>query len=115
MSMRLFQSQVPTLTASDVKRRGWRGVMRTVGSGGAVVITNHDEPEAVVLSVEVFEQLRERAARSEAHLESDLESLRRRFDERLAALEAPNAGDRLRGVLGTRTRLGGALKAGTTW
>ena len=41
--------QLPTVPASDVKKRGWRGVMRTLVKDGAVVVTNHDEPEAVIL------------------------------------------------------------------
>jgi prevent-host-death family protein len=107
-------SHLSALPASDVKRKGWRGIMRRVGTDGAVVVTNHEEPEAVILSVEAFEHLREQAAQSGARAESDLEALRRRFDERLAALDAPDANARLREVLRTPTRLGGAVKAGTT-
>ncbi|RCS28843.1 hypothetical protein DEO45_14165 [Rhodanobacter denitrificans] len=35
------------IPASDVKKLGWRGVMRDVQKSGRVVATNHDAPEAV--------------------------------------------------------------------
>ncbi len=44
--------------------------------------------------------------------ESALENLRRSFDERLAQLRAPEAGDRLRALIDEPTRLDGMVKAG---
>jgi prevent-host-death family protein len=70
-------SRVP---ASDVKRRGWRGVMRSVSAEGAVVVTNHNQPEAVILSAGAYANLLDRATQAEARVESDLALLRRRFD-----------------------------------
>jgi hypothetical protein len=46
--------------------------------------------------------------------ESALEALRRNFDERLAALRAPDAGDRLRALIDEPTRLDGMVKAGAS-
>ncbi len=43
-----------------------------------------------------------------------LEVLRRSFDERLESLRAPEAGDRLRGLIDEPTRLGGMVKTGET-
>ena len=43
--------------ASDVKKLGWRGVMRQVGRDGAVVVTHHDRPEAVILSTDAYQRL----------------------------------------------------------
>lgn len=81
--------------ASDVKKLGWRGVMKAVARDGQVLVTNHDEPEAVILPVEeyaaILEALRGLAARDEAMLDT----LRRKFDERLACLDAPGAGKKL--------------------
>lgn len=101
--------------ASDVKRKGWRGVMRTVRAEGAVVVTNHEQPEAVILTAEDYASLLERAMQSESRIESDLAALRRRFDQRLAALRTPEAGDRLRQVMRSPARLRGRVKAGTTY
>ncbi len=50
------------------------------------MVTNHNEPEAVILAVEAY--------------------------ERLAALQAPDAGDRLRAVMVAPARGDAALKAG---
>ena len=40
--------QLPRKPVSDVKREGWRGVMRSVDSTGRLLMTNHDQPEAVI-------------------------------------------------------------------
>jgi prevent-host-death family protein len=105
-------SRIP---ASDVKRRGWRGVMRTVREEGVVLVTNHDQPEAVILAAEAYESLLERAKQAESRVESDLALLRRRFDERLAALRRPDAGQRLRTVMRGPARLRGRVKAGKSY
>ena len=103
-----------TVPASDVKRRGWRGVMRTLSAEGAVVITNHNHPEAVILAADAYTLLLERANRADEHLERDLADLRDRFDERLAALRKPDAGQRLRAVMQAPAKLRGKVKAGET-
>ena len=101
------------IAASEVKQRGWRGVMRTVRQKGTVVVTNHSEPEAVILDVERYEALLQAAQRIETRMEADLEALRSRFDERLAVLRSEDAGDRLRAVLRKPARLGGRVRAGS--
>jgi len=103
------------IPASEVKQRGWRGVMRTVRDEGTVVVTNHNEPEAFILGVEQYRTLLEAAGRAGAREEEALESLRRRFDERLAALDKDDAGERLRAVVRRPVKLGGRIKAGTTF
>jgi PHD/YefM family antitoxin component YafN of YafNO toxin-antitoxin module len=100
---------LPRLPASDVKKRGWRGVVRALRSQGVILVTNHDEPEAVILPVQQYAGLVEAA---ESRMASELESLRRRFDERLAALQARKADARLRSVMRGPARLRGAVKAG---
>jgi len=105
-------SRVP---ASDLKRRGWRGVMWTLREEGAVLVTNHDRPEAVILTADAYADLLDRAQRSESRVQSDLALLRRRFDDRLAALATPDAPDRLRSVMQRPARLRGKVKAGKTY
>ena len=100
------------LPASDVKKRGWRGVMRTLGEQGVVVVTNHDEPEAVIIPVKAYAGLLEVVRQAESRAASELDALRLRFDERLARLRAPDAGVRLRSVMRGRARLRGKVKAG---
>ncbi len=106
---------LPKVPASDVKRRGWRGVMRTLREEGVVLVTNHDQPEAVILAAETYENLLERAKQAESRVESDLALLRRRFDERLAALRRPGASQRLRSVMRGPARLRGRVKAGKSY
>jgi PHD/YefM family antitoxin component YafN of YafNO toxin-antitoxin module len=103
---------LPHTSASDVKKLGWRGVMKTIGRSGKVVVTNHNEAEAVILSIEeygaIMQALRDAGSKSEAALDM----LRRRFDERLASLQAADAGERLRSLMRGPAKLGGKVKAG---
>ena len=106
---------LPQTPASDVKKLGWRGVMRVVARDGKVVVTNHNQPEAVILPVEEYTRLldllREAADRDEAALDA----LRRRFDERLASLQAPDAGEKLDAIFDRPLDLGGRVIAGQTF
>lgn len=104
--------KLPRLPASDVKKRGWRGVIRTLREQGIVLVTNHDEPEAVILPVNEYVGLVQVAQQAESRMTSELETLRRRFDDRLAALRAPDAGARLRSVMRGPARLRGKVKVG---
>ncbi len=105
-------AQLPRTPASDVKKLGWRGVMRTVGREGKVLVTNHDQPEAVILSTDEYQRLMQAAAGVQAQQDAALDTLRRRFDERLSTLARPDAADRLRVVFDAPTALQGAVKAG---
>ena len=100
------------LPASDVKKRGWRGVMRTLGEQGVVVVTNHDEPEAVIIPARAYAGLVETVKQAESRAAAELDALRLRFDDRLATLCAPDAGTRLRSVMRSRARLRGKVKSG---
>ena len=103
---------LPRTPASALKLRGWRGVMDDVRRDGAVLVTNHDRPEAVILPAEAYAAL-VRAANAGERRDADvLETLRARFDQRLAALRDDDAGDRLRGVMDAPATLHGKAKAG---
>ena len=104
---------LPRIPASDVKKLGWRGVMRTVGREGKMLVTNHDQPEAVILSTDEYQRLLQ-AAQSVPQPDEALDALRRHFDEHLAVLVAADAGERLRGVFGRPAALGGQVRAGET-
>lgn len=86
---------LPRTPASDVKKLGWRGVMKTVTRSGKVLVTNHDEPEAVILSTEEYTAILDRLRIAGEKDRVMLDALRRRFDERLASLNEPGAGDKL--------------------
>ncbi|ATD68694.1 hypothetical protein CNR27_04380 [Luteimonas chenhongjianii] len=105
---------LPRTPASDVKKLGWRGVMKTIARGGKVVVTNHNTPEAVILSADEYDAILRALDAAGASQRSALDTLRARFDERLAALEADDAGARLRAVMAGPARLDGKVKAGAT-
>ncbi len=98
--------------ASDVKKLGWRGVMRTVGREGRVVVTNHNQPEAVILSIQDYDEILRALDEAGARDEAVLDTLRQRFDQRLASLQAADAGGRLRAVMRRPAKLHGKVTAG---
>lgn len=104
---------LPRTPASDVKKLGWRGVMKAVGSKGKVLVTNHNEPEAVILSTAEYAAIVQALAEAQGVNASALDTLCHRFDERLAALQAEDAGDRLRALIRRPAALGGKVKAGS--
>ena len=105
---------LPRTPASDVKKLGWRGVMRTVGREGRVLVTNHDQPEAVILSTDEYQRLVQAAESAQARQQDALQALRQRFDERLATLAADDAGARLRAAFSQPATLDGQVVAGQT-
>lgn len=105
---------LPRTPASDVKKLGWRGVMKTVARGGKVVVTHHNTPEAVILSADEYAAILQALDAAGNAQRSALEALRARFDARLAALQADDAGTRLREAMRGPARLHGKVKAGAT-
>ncbi|PAU55737.1 hypothetical protein BZL41_20785 [Pseudomonas sp. PIC25] len=105
---------LPRTPASDVKKLGWRGVMKAIRSGGKVLVTNHNEPEAVILSAEEYGAIQRALQEAGAGGESVLESLRQQFDARLASLQTSEAGDRMREVMRRPAKLAGEVKAGAS-
>ena len=105
---------LPHTPASGVKKLGWRGVMKAVGRNGKVVITNHSEPEAVILSAKEYGDILHALQEAASRVEPALDALRHRFDERLASLQAGDAGDRLRGIMRDPAKLAGKVKAGAS-
>lgn len=106
---------LPHTTASDVKKLGWRGLMKTIRSKGKMVVTNHNEPEAVILSVEEYAELIQLVRTSQMNTASTLDTLRQQFDQRLSTLQAADAGDRLRAIMKGPAKLEGKVKAGTRY
>jgi len=100
---------------SDVKREGWRGVMRTVDVAGQVLMTHHDRPEAVILSLPEYRRLTELAGQVQRENKNKLERLTRAFDAELAVLRQPDAGDRLREAFGAPLALNAEVVAGRSY
>jgi prevent-host-death family protein len=106
-------AKLPRTPASDLKKLGWRGMMNTLRSKGRLLVTNHDEPEAVIIPVAEYDALMQIVAQSEAQTESALAGLRRSFDERLSVLQGRSAAGRLQSTIRGRAKLGGKVKAGS--
>jgi prevent-host-death family protein len=106
-------AKLPRTPASDLKKLGWRGIMNTLRSKGKLLVTNHDEPEAVIIPVAEYDALMQMVEQSQAQTESALAGLRRSFDERLAVLQDRSAAARLQSTIRGRAKLGGKVKAGS--
>jgi PHD/YefM family antitoxin component YafN of YafNO toxin-antitoxin module len=108
-------TSLPVAAASSVKKDGWRGMMRALAAEGKLLITNHNQPEAVILSTAENTRLVEAAQAARNASPDPLVELRRRFDERLAVLAEDAAGDALRSAMRSPGQLGGRVKAGSTF
>ena len=75
--------ETASVTATDAKKEFGR-VLETVLQGGVVVITRHDDPKAVLISVEEFDAL----ARAS---ETKLDTLSEQFDALLARMQTSKA------------------------
>ena len=106
----------PQATATQVQKT-WRRVLSMVRSSGRVVVTNHGDVEAVVVSRDELERLdreivdlRERVrALTEG---PSVDVLREQFLQRLATRDDTDFGNRLRTAGRTRVDLDGRLKVG---
>ena len=76
-------SATTAFTATDAKKEFGR-VLEIVLRGGRVVITKHDAPKAVVLSMDEFNALTQATERT-------LEALSGHYDALLAGMQAPRA------------------------
>ena len=72
-------------------------ITRKVMSRGAAVITKHDEPVMVLMSVERYMQLEKTAT-------PNLDALARQFDEAYARMQAPGVAEKTLGALDLRSR-----------
>jgi PHD/YefM family antitoxin component YafN of YafNO toxin-antitoxin module len=107
--------QLQRKPVSDVKREGWRGVMKDVGATGTLLMTNHDRPEAVILSLQEFRRLTELAESAQRDRALRLEQLSQAFDAEMAVLEQADAGSRLRKAFASRLALKGKVIAGRSY
>jgi len=106
-------AKLPRTSASELKKLGWRGMMIALRSKGKHLVTNHDEPEAVIIPVAEYDALMQLVEQSEAQTDSALAGLRQKFDERLSVLQGRTAASRLRSSIRGRAKLGGKVKAGS--
>jgi len=108
-------SQLPMLSASEMKRQGWRGVLANVRREGHLVITNHNVPEAVILPPEQYDRLVNAATKATAAADLKLETLRLRFRQRMQALQAEEAEEHLSTLMSRPMTLAGSVIAGDNY
>ncbi len=101
---------LPRTPASDLKKLGWRGVMSKVQANGKVVVSNHDTPQAVILSIAEYERMVDALQQASERAQPVLDALRDRFDRRLASLQSADAGDDLRALMTRPATLNGKVK-----
>jgi prevent-host-death family protein len=100
--------ELPQQNSTQVKNK-WGEVLRQVQQQGSVAITNHSTIEMVMVAAstyrEMFDLFTELMARER---KAQLDDLERRFDERLAVLQRPEARDHLDAMLTGRGKLASA-------
>ena len=74
-------ARVTSMTATDAKNEFGRA-LETVLQGGAVVITRHDTPKAVLISFQEYNALKSAGT-------AELDRLTSEFDTMLAAMQQP--------------------------
>lgn len=97
--------ELPQQNATQVKNK-WGEVLRQVQKEGSVAITSHSTIEMVMMAasayremVDLFSELMARERKVK------LDDLERRFDERLAVLQHPEARSRLDAMIEQRGKL----------
>jgi len=103
-------AQLPTTSASEMKRQGWRSVMAS-----HLLITNHNVPEAVILPPEQYEKLVHAAQKGLSEPDPHLETLRLRFRQRMKGLLEEGANERLGKVMSLPLKLNGTVIAGDAY
>jgi len=88
-------TKLPAITASEMKRQGWRSVMMGIRRDGHILITNHNIPEAVILPPEQYDRLVNAAREAFNQPDPKLEALRLRFRERMKCLREDGANEKL--------------------
>ncbi|MEQ1596235.1 MAG: prevent-host-death family protein [Casimicrobium sp.] len=95
--------QLPKVTASALVT-GMQQVTKTVLTQGAVVITKHDQPAMVLLSVERYRELEQASA-------PDLDALTKDFDAMYARMQASGAKKRMANAFAASPKAMGAAAA----
>jgi len=110
-----FAITLPTITATELKRQGWRSVMADVRREKHVLITNRNAPEAVILTPEEYDRLVEIAQKAATQPAPTLEALKMRFRERLKCLQEPGGNEKLANLMSTYPKLNGRVIAGESY
>ena len=100
--------------SSELENESWKSLAREISQHGAIVVTDHDQPVAVMLSVEVYEALARLARREQARVAQKIAELNARVDQRIALLNTPDARRALDAFMDEPVVLNGEVRAGTS-
>lgn len=85
--------------ASDVKGR-WRDIVEEAKANGEIIVTNHNRPEVVVMSIDQYAKLKAGAVANDP-----LRTLRAEFDRELAVLRTADSPRKLRRVFASTSEV----------
>ena len=85
--------ELPTVSATRLVA-GMQKVTSAVLAEGAVVVTRHDQPSMVLMSIDRYLKLRQAA-------EPDLDNLTRQFDDMYARMQVPGTAEAMEDAFGT--------------
>jgi hypothetical protein len=105
---------LPRRNATQVKNK-WSDLVRLVRASGSVAITNHDQIEVVVVEAGKYRQMAALVEGAEQRGQATLAELTAEFDQRLAALTAPDAHARMDATMASRGRVMPRPKAGSSF
>ncbi len=109
---RVDVDRLPSRKSSDVKNN-WGEITRTVNDIGRLALTTHARVQYVMLSVGTYIDLEKKARNNIDHQRRALDELRARFDTELAALQAPDAAERVAGLFAAKGKLKTRPKVGS--
>lgn len=107
-----ISTDLPSKASSDLKRIGWRGLLREVARVGQVAVTNHRMPEAVVIDAKVYDQLVKELVMLRRAAQPSLADLEERFAARIAQMRKPEIDTRLRELFTSPIDLEGSVRVG---
>jgi prevent-host-death family protein len=105
---------LPSQRSSEVKNK-WGNVVRQVQSQGSLAITNHSNVQMVLLTAETYQSLVDLVDRLQAREQSGIDELSEEFKTRLAALQDPQARQRVGKLLAAKGKARKSPVAGKTF
>lgn len=87
--------QVLSSRKSTEVKTHWRDIKTDISKGQPIVIFNHKQPEAVILSPEAYQSMIGELEVSRKRRSNALEELSRRFDAKLASLNASDSVEKI--------------------
>jgi len=106
--------ELPRQNASQVKNK-WGEVVRLVQELGSVAVTNHSAVEMVLLRAATYRQLVQEISALNAREQVVLVELANRFNSHLAALQRPDAAQKVQALFAAKGKLSQRPKAGTSF